>query len=214
MSSKPPRKGTLAERPQLRQNPVRVEKRAELLERPTTSSGLFSRADAGKRLTATDISKLIRKAGLKPMGGTGSGEPETHVELSSAIPWVEGRGWLEAAGTLQSWFPTTTIGFVPDNASQRQGILSIWLDGLTAGDAYLAEIRVGGYSVNPQSPGAYHIGASDASHVDIQQTGASQTLSVLIPGVGGPLSLINVESQGLGGWLLDDVRVLHIGKLS
>jgi len=214
MSSKPPRKQTLIERDKLRQNPVRIEVRAEVLERPTSSSRLFSRAEVGKRLTATDITKLIRKAGLKPLGGGGGGDAETHVELSSAVPWVEGRGWLEAAGTLQSWFATTTIGFIPDKPSQEQGILSIWMDGLIEGDAYVAEIRVGGYSINPQAPGTYNIGASDASHADIQQSGASQTLSVFIPAVGGTLSLINVRTQGLGGWLLDDVRVLHLGKLS
>lgn len=214
MSSKPPRKQTLVERDKLRQNPVRIEVQAELLERPTSSSRLFSRAEVGKRLTATDITKLIRKAGLKPLGGGGGGDAETHVELSSAVPWVEGRGWLEAAGTLQSWFATTTIGFIPDKPSQEQGILSIWMDGLIEGDAYVAEIRVGGYSINPQAPGTYNIGASDASHADIQQSGASQTLSVFIPAVGGTLSLINVRTQGLGGWLLDDVRVLHLGKLS
>jgi len=214
MSSKPPRKQTLVERDKLRQNPVRIEVRAEVLERPTSSSRLFSRAEVGKRLTATDITKLIRKAGLKPLGGGGGGDAETHVELSSAVPWVEGRGWLEAAGTLQSWFATTTIGFIPDKPSQEQGILSIWMDGLIEGDAYVAEIRVGGYSINPQAPGTYNIGASDASHADIQQSGASQTLSVFIPAVGGTLSLINVRTQGLGGWLLDDVRVLHLGKLS
>ena len=214
MSSKPPRKQTLVERDKLRQNPVRIEVQAELLERPTSSSRLFSRAEVGKRLTTTDITKLIRKAGLKPLGGGGGGDAETHVELSSAVPWVEGRGWLEAAGTLQSWFATTTIGFIPDKPSQEQGILSIWMDGLIEGDAYVAEIRVGGYSINPQAPGTYNIGASDASHADIQQSGASQTLSVFIPAVGGTLSLINVRTQGLGGWLLDDVRVLHLGKLS
>jgi len=214
MSSKPPRKQTLVERDKLRQSPVRIEVRAEVLERPTSSSRLFSRAEVGKRLTATDITKLIRKAGLKPLGGGGGGDAETHVELSSAVPWVEGRGWLEAAGTLQSWFATTTIGFIPDKPSQEQGILSIWMDGLIEGDAYVAEIRVGGYSINPQAPGTYNIGASDASHADIQQSGASQTLSVFIPAVGGTLSLINVRTQGLGGWLLDDVRVLHLGKLS
>ena len=214
MSSKPPRKQTLVERDKLRQNPVRVEVRAELLERPTSSSRLFSRAEVGKRLTATDITRLIRKAGMKPLGGGGGGDAETHVELSSAVPWVEGRGWLEASGTLQSWFATTTIGFIPDKPSLQQGILSIWMDGLIEGDAYVAEIRVGGYSINPQAPGTYNIGASDASHADIQQSGASQTLSVFIPAVGGTLSLINVRTQGLGGWLLDDVRVLHLGKLS
>ena len=216
MSSKPPRKNpqALVERPKLRQNPVRIEMQAERLERPTSSSGLFSRAEVGKRLTGTDITRLIRKAGLKPTGGGGGGDAETHVELSPAVPWVDGRGWLEAAGTLQSWFATTTIGFIPNNPSQEQGILSIWMDGLIEGDAYVAEIRVGGYSINPQSPGTFNIGASDASHADIQQSGASQTLSVFIPAVGGTMSLINVRSKGLGGWLLDDVRVLHLGKLS
>lgn len=219
MSSKPPRKNTsvgpqaLPERSKLSQKPVRIQMRAERLERPTSSSRLFSRAEVAKRLTATDITRLIKKAGLKPMGGGGGGNVETHVELSSAVPWVEGLGWLEAAGTLQSWYPTTTIGFIPDKPSQEQGILSIWIDGLTEGHAYLAEIRVGGYSINSQSPGVYHIGASDAAHVDIQQSGASQTLSVLIPAVGGSLSLINVETRGLGGWLMDDVRVLHLGTL-
>ena len=215
MSSKPPRKplSKTTERTKLRQKPIRVQVRTELLERPTATSALFTRADVGKRLTATDVSKLVRKAGFKPMGG-GGGESETHVELSSAVPWVEGRGWLEAAGTLQSWFPTTTIGFIPDKPSQEQGILYIWMDGLTEGDAYVAEIRVGGWSINPQSPGAFHIGASDASHADVHQTGASQTLSVFIPSVGGSLSLITIETQGLGGWLLDDVRILHLGTLS
>ena len=124
-------------------------------------------------------------------GGGGGGTSETHVELSSAVPWVEGRGWLEAAGALQY----------------------IWMDGLTEGDAYVAEIRVGGWSINQQSPGTFHIGASDASHADIHQTGASQTLAVFIPAVEGSLSLITIETQGLGGWLLDDVRVLHLGKI-
>ena len=219
MSSKPPRKGTApgtkspVERTKLSQSPMRVELRSQLLERPKAPRGLFTRGDVGKRVTVTEVSRLIRKAGMKPLGGTG-GDFETHVELSSAVPWVEGRGWLEAAGTLQSWFPTTTIGFIPDKPSQEQGILSVWMDGLTEGDAYLAEIRVGGWSINPQSPGVFHIGASDAAHGDINHAGASQTLLVLIPAVGGALSLINVETRGLGGWLLDDVRVLHLGKLN
>ena len=130
------------------------------------------------------------------------------------MPWVEGRGWLEAAGTLQSWFSTTTISFIPDKPSQEQGILYIWMDGLTEGDAYVAEIRVGGWSINPQSPGTFNIGASDASHADIHQAGASQTLSVFIPSVGGSLSLITIDTKGLGGWLLDDVLVKHLGSLS
>ena len=215
MSSKAPRKpaAQTAERTKLRQNPMRVQVRTELLERPTATSALFTRADVGKRLTATDISKLARKAGFKTMGG-GGGEAETHVELSSAVPWVEGRGWLEAGGTLQSWFATTTIGFIPDKPSQEQGVLYIWMDGLTEGDAYVAEIRVGGWSVNPQSPGTFNIGASDAAHADIHQSGPSQTLSVFIPSVGGSLSLIRIDTEGLGGWLLDDVRVLHLGSLS
>ena len=128
--------------------------RTELLARPTAKPGLFHRTEVGKRLTATDISRLIRKAGMKTMGGSG-GDFETHVELSSAVPWVEGRGWLEAAGTLQSWFPTTTIGFIPDKPSQQQGVLSVWLDGLTEGDAYIAEIRVGGWSINPSVTGHF-----------------------------------------------------------
>jgi len=221
MSSKPPKKLSVArtpvERTKLRASPVQVQVRSQLLERPTAaSSGLFSRAEVSKQLTVTDIGKLLKKTGRKPMGGTGGGgggEPDVHVELSPAIPWVDGRGWLEAAGTLQSWSATTTIGFVPDKPSQEQGILYIWMDGLTEGDAYVAEIRVGGFSVNQQSPGTYNIGASDAAHADITQSGANQTLSVLIPAVGGPMSLITIETKGLGGWLLDDVRVLHIGKL-
>lgn len=214
MSSKPPLKFTSTERTKLSLTPLRVEKSAELLPRPTASSKLFSRAEVSKRLTATDISRLIRKAGMKPMGGGGGGgETEVHVELSSATPWVEGRGWLDAAGTLQSWSARTTIAFFPDKPNTQQGILYIWMDGLTTGDAYVAEIHVGGFSVDPHAPGTFHIGASDASHVDIQQSGPSQTLSVFIPAVGGTLSLITVDTKGLGGWLLDDVRVLHLGKL-
>ena len=214
MSSKAPRKPftPTAERTKLRQNPMRVKVRTELVERPTRTSTVFTRADVGKRLTATDITKLVRKAGFKPRGG-GGGESETHVELSSAVPWVEGRGWIDAAGALQSWFSTTTIGFIPDKPNQEQGILYIWMDGLTEGDAYVAEIRVGGWSVDPQSPGTFNIGASDAAHGDVHQTGASQTLSVFIPSVGGSLSLITIHTEGLGGWLLDDVRVLHLGPL-
>lgn len=218
MSSKPPRKLATqipVERNKLRQSQLAIEVRPERLERPT-SSGLFVRSDVGKQLTATDISRLIRKAGMKPMGGTGGGgggEAEVHVELSAAVPWVDGRGWLEAGGALQSWFATTTIGFAPEKMNEREGILSIWMDGLTEGDAYVAEIRVGGWSSNPQNPGKFHIGASDAATADIQQSAASQTLSILMPAVGGPMSLINVSSQGLGGWYFDDVRVLHVGKL-
>lgn len=216
MSSKPPRKVTTQtpiERNKLRTGQLSVEVKPERLQRPT-ESGLFVRGDVGKRLTAVDISKLIRKAGMKPMGGGGGGgEAEVHVELSPAVPWVDGRGWLEAGGALQSWFATTTIGFSPDNLHAEEGILSIWMDGLTEGDAYIAEIRVGGWSSNQQNPGSFHIGASDAATADIQQGAASQTLSVLMPAVGGPMSLINVSSKGLGGWYFDDVRVLHIGKL-
>jgi len=214
MARKSPRKpvSQAKERPRLRQNPIRVQVRTELLERPTATSGLFTRADVGKRLTATDLSRLMRQAGYKPLGG-GGGDFETHVELSAAVPWVDGRGWLEAAGALQSWFSTNTISFIPDKPSQEQGILYIWMDGLTEGDAYVAEIRVGGWSINPQSPGTFHIGASDASHADIQHVGFSQTLSVFIPSVGGSLSLITIETQGLGGWLLDDVLVKHLGSL-
>ena len=215
MSSKPPRKTatqTPLERNKLSRGQLTIELKPERLARPT-ASGLFVRGDAGKRLTAVDISKLIRKAGMKPMGGGGGGDAEVHVELSAAVPWVDGRGWLEAGGALQSWFATTTIGFAPVNFQAEEGILSIWMNGLTHGDAYAAEIRVGGWSANPQNPGSFHIGASDAATVDIQQSGASQTLSVLMPGVDGPMSLINVSSKGLAGWYLDDVRVLHIGKL-
>jgi hypothetical protein len=216
MSSKPPRRPVsqaTVERTKLRQAQIAIEVRPERLERPTTS-GLFIRPDVSKRLTATDISKLIRKAGMKPMGGGGGGgDAEVHVELSAAVPWVDGRGWLEAAGALQNWFATTTIGFYPENFQDEEGILSIWMDGLTEGDAYVVEIRVGGWSANPQNPGTFHIGASDAATADIQQSGANQTLSVILPAVGGPMSLINVSTKRIAGWYLDDVRVLHIGKL-
>jgi hypothetical protein len=215
MSSKPPRKpfSPTAERTKMRQTPMRIQVRTERIERPARTSALLARVDVAKRLTATDITKLVRKAGFRPTGG-GGGESQIHVELSSAVPWVEGRGWLDAAGTLQSWFATTTIGFIPDKPNQEQGVLYIWMDGLTAGDAYVAEIRVGGWSVDPQSPGTFNIGASDASHGDVHQTGASQTLSVFMPSVEGSMSLIRIDTEGLGGWSLDDVRVLHLGPLS
>jgi hypothetical protein len=150
---------------------------------------------------------------MKPMGGGGGGDAEVHVELSSAVPWVDGRGWLEAAGALQNWFATTTIGFYPQNFEEEEGILSIWMDGLTEGDAYIVEIRVGGWSVNPQNPGTFHIAASDATAADIHQSGASQTLGVVMPAVGGTMSLINVSTKRIAGWYFDDVRVLHVGQL-
>ena len=76
------------------------------------------------------------------------------------------------------------------------------MDGLTEGDAYVAEIRVGGWSVNPQSPGTFHIGASDASHADIHQTGASQTLSEFIPSVEAAYRSLRLKPRD-SGWLLD-----------
>ena len=200
------------ERRKLRQNVVRLDLSDELIARPAVSPGLFSRADISRRLTNTEVLTLMRKVGveLKDIGG---GDLQTHVELSPAVPWVDGRGWLEAAGSLQSWFATTTIGFYPDAPNQEQGILYIWMDGLTEGDAYVAQIRVGGWPANPQIPGTFHIGASDAAHADVLQSGASQTLSVFIPSVGGPLSLITIKTKGLGGWFFDDVAILHVGNL-
>jgi hypothetical protein len=199
------------ERRKLRQNIVRLDLSDELVSRPAVSAGLFSRFDVSRRLTITEVSTLVRKSGFELKGG--GGDLETHVELSPAVPWVGGRGWLEAAGSLQSWFATTTIGFYPDAPNQEQGILYIWMDGLTEGDAYVAQIRVGGWPANPQIPGTFHIGASDAAHADVLQSGASQTLSVFIPSVAGPLSLITIRTRGLGGWLFDDVTILHAGNL-
>ena len=220
MATKPRRKASRrksraieVERRTLRPKRVRVELRDEPIARPAVSSGLYRRPEVAKRLTKVEIAQVVRKAGMKPMGG-GGGQGETHVELSPAVPWVDGRGWLEAAGTLQSWFATTTIGFIPDKPNQEQGILYIWMDGLTPGHAYLAQIRVGGWPANPQVPGTYNIGASDAAHADVHHTGASQTLSVFIPTVGGALSLITIDTKGLGGWLLDDVVITHLGQLS
>lgn len=201
------------ERRTLRPKRLRVELRDEPIARPAVSSGLYRRPEIAKRLTRVEIGQLVKAAGMQPMGGGGGGG-DTHVELSPAIPWVDGRGWLEAAGTLQSWFPTTTIGFYPDKPNQEQGILYIWMDGLTPGDAYVAQIRVGGWSANLQVPGTYNIGASDAAHADVHHTGASQTLSVFIPAVQDAMSLITVETKGLGGWLLDDVLISHLGQLS
>ena len=86
------------------------------------------------------------------------------------------------------------------------------MDGLTEGDAYVAQIRVGGWPANPQVAGTFHIGASDASHADILQSGASQTLSVFMPSVSGSLSLITIKTKGLGGWYFDDVVVSHVGS--
>jgi hypothetical protein len=200
------------ERRTLRPKLLRVDLREELIARPAVSPGLYRRPEVAKRLTKAEIGQVVQRAGVKPMGGGGG--IETHVELSPAVPWVDGRGWLEAAGTLQSWFATTTIGFYPDKPNREQGILYIWMDGLTEGDAYVAEIRVGGWSANPQVPGTYNIGASDAAHADVHHTGASQTLSVFIPGVSDTMSLITIETKGLGGWLLDDVLVSHLGTLS
>ena len=201
---------TRVERKKLRQNLVRVDLSDELVGRPAVSSGLFSRADISRRLTNTEVLTLMRRGGVEPTGG--GGDLETHVELSPAVPWVEGRGWLEAAGSLQSWFATTTIGFIPDKPNQEEGILYIWMDGLTEGDAYVAQIRVGGWPANPQIPGTFNIGASDASHADVLQSGASQTLSVFIPSASGALSLITIRTKGLGGWYFDDVVVSHVGN--
>jgi hypothetical protein len=191
----------------------RVDVRGELIARPAVVPGLYRRKEVGRRLTVTELRAVVASAGYKTMGG-GGGASDVHVELSPGVPWVDGRGWLEAAGMLQAWFGTGSASFIPSDPSKEQGVLSIWLDGLTPGDAYIAQIRVGGYPVNPQVSGTYNIGASDAAHADIHHTGASQTLTVLMPGVSGALSLINVETKGLGGWLFDDVIVTHVGPLS
>src|SRR5690349_13051566 len=98
MATKTPRKVSVArtpiERTKVRASPVQVQMRSQLLQRPTAaSSGLFSRAEVSKQLTMTDIGKLLKKTGKKPMGGAGGGgggEPDVHVELSPAIPWVDG----------------------------------------------------------------------------------------------------------------------------
>lgn len=200
------------ERRTLRPKRVRVEMQAELLDLPRVSPGVFRRADIAPRLSRAALARQLRRFGMQPMGGGGTGT--THVELSPAVPWVDGRGWLEAAGTLQSWFATTTIGFYPDKPAQEQGILSIWLDGLTPGDAYAVQIRVGGWSANAQVPGEFRVGTSDAGHFDVQHSGASQTISVFLPAASGPLSLINIETHGLGGWLFDDALVTHLGPLA
>ena len=201
----------VVERRSLRPKRLRVELRDEPIARPSITPGLYRRPEIAKRLTRAELRRVVLQGGMKPMGGGGQGD--LHVELSPAVPWVEGRGWLEAAGTLQSWFATTTIGFYPDKPNQEQGILYIWLDGLTPGDAYVAQIRVGGWSANPQVSGTYNIGASDAAHADVHHSGASQTLSVFIPAVDASMSLITIETKGLGGWLLDDVLVTHLGPL-
>jgi hypothetical protein len=209
-SSKTSTQTTQVERRKLRQNVVRIDLSDELVARPGVSPGLFSRADISRRLTTTEVLTLMRRSGFEPTGG--GSDFQAHVELSPAVPWVDGRGWLDAAGTLQSWFATTTIGFIPDAPNQEQGILYIWMDGLTEGDAYVAQIRVGGWPANPQVAGTFNIGASDASHADILQSGASQTLSVFIPSVAGSLSLITIRTKGLGGWYFDDVVVSHVGS--
>ena len=87
-------KATQVERRKLRQNVVRIDLSDELVARPGVSPGLFSRADISRRLTATEVLTLMRKSGFEPTGG--GSDLETHVELSPAVPWLDGRGWLEA----------------------------------------------------------------------------------------------------------------------
>ena len=214
MSSKRPRKRTVSaaqtERTTLRQNRVEVQLSRELRERPTASSTRSPRVEIGKRLSTPDVAKVIENAGMKSVGG----DVETHVELSAAVPWVKGRGWLEAGDTLTTWDALGAISFSPDEPNHLQGLLKIRLEGLTKGHAYVAEIRVGGASIKPQTSGTFHIFASDASNVDIHHFGGSQTLSVFIPAVEGTLAVIYIETKGLVQWRLDDVRVLHLGKLS
>jgi hypothetical protein len=43
---------------------------------------------------------------------------------------------------------------------------------------------------------------------------AQRAHDLFMPGVSGALSLINIETKGLGGWLFDDVIVTHVGTLS
>ena len=198
----------VTERPKLRPTMVRVELRRELVARPAVSSGLVARAEIARRLTKVDIVNFAQKAG-KPLDG---GEIETHVELSAGVPWVVGRGWLNAF-FLRAWASQTVMAFVPNDPGQEEDALEIVLDGLTQGDSYLAQIRVGGLSFDPQLPGTFHIGVSDTAHADILQSGLSQTLSVFLPSVQGPMSLILVKTKGIGAWYFDDVLVSHLGKL-
>lgn len=212
-SSKQSSKAARASRVSLKTKPLAVALKDGRIRVPEVEAGLFERADISRRLTLVDVAKLLKAAKVKPMGGEGP-STEVYVELSAAVPWVEGRGWIEAGDRLNSWFPTTTVGFYPDRPNQQQGYLSVWLDGLTVGDAYIAEIRVGGFSVNPQHPGTYNISASDADHVSIIQNGANQTLSVLMLSVADNRALITVETEGLGGWTFHDVLVSHLGPLN
>ncbi len=202
---------TRTERKSLSQRRPRIATSDHMIEVPEVERGLLRRAGAAAAFSLDHMEQLVNSGGFSIKNQHISGE--THVELSAAVPYVEGRGWLEAAGMLQSWFPTTNIGFIPTDPSQEQGVLYIWMDGLTPGDAYLVEIRVGGWSASPGIPGTFNIGASDSTHVDIQHSGASQNLGIFMPGVQGELSLIRIDTKGLGGWLFDEVKVTHLGTL-
>ncbi len=155
-----------------------------------------------------DVAQIVEA--INRIGKYGKFEPKKlqagdSFTLSPRHAWIEGRGYLEALNIIAFAPDMPTIQFVDSiGPSDDARFVDIWLQNLTPGQSYIAQIRV----VAGQG-GEFHVRTSNATHAIVP--GGDRTIPVLLFQVADPLALIKITNIGDAYyWAFVDVTITAI----
>jgi hypothetical protein len=167
-------------------------------------------SDAVDLLTVSEIGELVFRAGFnQPQVG------ESHVELTPAVPLVQGRGRIQASGDLSSWDPASNVVFWREASTWMDipvGSMNVWLHGLTAGHAYITQIRVTGLALAPV-PAVFILDATDAYYAEYHTGAGGHNLTLVMSEVSSANARIRISCRGIPAWIFHDAVVTYLGKL-
>lgn len=163
--------------------------RAAVVDRASGKARVVEAARVS-RLGRDRLIEVLRDTGLVPKNQ--HAELTSHVLLSAQIPWVENKGHLHVLNSRAYDSSSPSIDWVPETG-QPVGRLEIWLDGLEAGETYLARLEVGAVGTSSFDVGAVALGGGLVSQT-FQIDAGFDTLLMQFASGGGGIGLIRIES--------------------
>jgi hypothetical protein len=158
-------------------------------------------------LTKSKLGDIVKQHG----GVTKDVPGKPYITLSARTPWVEGKGNLitmNASYTLPAT-PEVKFGGLSAAGPETRHVFA-WLTDLSPGAAYVLQVRVGAWGIDPIEEPRFVLGGDMASMQEVPAEQGDQTIGAYVPEAEEKLGFVMLWTKGVDLWSFYDLSVSKV----